>query len=529
MTKLSISRRNLLLGAASGLALASLDLHAAMAAGGAGDITIVHNIEPGTLTAPLGGGTTVSEHSAKVFDSMFFVRGDDMESRLATDWSANEDATRFEFSLAQGVTWHDGTPFTAADVAFTALEIWKPMSGNVAYSRIDTVETPDDYTVVFNMSEPVSPEFMLNSLGTHFGIVMPKHIYEGTDFRQNPANRAPIGTGPFKFKEWEAGQYLIYEANPDYYREGLPKADRLIYRFEKSDANVAAVLESGQADLAVRNAVPMRDVERLDDVPGLKVTDAGAEGAAIHLHMELNTRREATGKLEVREAIAHAIDVDALINIVFLGYGTKLNTPLPNGSPYLNANAAGRAYDPAKAEEMLDAAGYPRGNDGTRMTLDFVVASWYPTTRSSGDVIRQQLEDIGIKLNLITPDFGGTVTRVYKDYDYDLALSNSLHFTDPGLASFNWYWSEAIQPGAPFRNATGYINDEIDEAIEVALSTTDSAKRRDMIDRFQEIANRDIPVIPLVEMKQFTVYNEKLTHIADNDRWSITSWENVGK
>ncbi len=523
-----ITRRSLLVGV-SALAVAALVPVRASFGAETGDITIVHNIEPRSLVAALGGGTTESEHSVKVFDTLLDAGDSGLEPRLAGSWWSNPEGTEFGFALRDDIVWHDGTPFTAEDVAFTAMQIWKPMSGNVAFSRIETAEATDDHSVVLTMSEPVSPEFMMNSLGTHFGMVLPKHVYEGTDFRQNPANRAPIGTGPFRFKEWQAGQYLIYERNPDYYRAPLPMADRLIYRFEKSDANVAAVLESGQGDLAVRNAVPLRDIERLRQVPGLIVTDVGTEGAAINLQLEINMRREITSDLRVRQAMAHAIDIRSLIDIVFLGYGQALTGPLPNGSAFKNKAVQTYEFDPAKAEALLDDAGYPRGADGTRMTLDFVVASWYPTTRQSGDLIRQYLEDVGIKLNLITPDFAGTTTRLFADYDFDIALSNSLHFSDPGLTSFFTYWSEAIQPGVPFRNASGYSSDEMDDAIERSLSTSDLAERAAAIDLVQEIASRDIPVIPLVEAKQFTVYNSALQNVANNSRWSITSWENLSK
>ncbi|WP_274630753.1 ABC transporter substrate-binding protein [Arvimicrobium flavum] len=523
-----IARRSLLLGASSIATLTAFGSRPSLARLG-GEITVVHNIEPRSLVGALGGGSTVAEHSAKLHDSLFFHNGTDIEPRLGTEVRNTADALEFTVRLQEGVTWHDGQPFTSADVAFTALEIWKPLSGNVAYRRIASVETPDDLTVVFKMSEPVSPEFFMNSISSGFGQVIPKHIYEGTDYHANPANKAPVGTGPFMFKEWKAGQYLIYERNPRYYRDGFPYADRILYRFEKSEANVAAVLESGEADVSVRNAVPLSDIERLKTMEGLSVTSEGNDAVAGFLHMELNTRREATGKSEVRQAIAHALDMRALIDIVYLGYARPVSGPLPNGSVYRKRGLPAYEFDPAKAEAMLDVAGYPRGANGIRLTLDFVCATWYPATRQAGDVVRQQLSDVGIETNLVTPDFGGMVTRVYKDYDYDIALSNSAHFSDPGLTTFDWYWSKAAIPGVPFRNTMGYMNPELDAAIETALSTGDADARRAAIDKFQDLAVQDLPLIPLAETTIFTVYRSDLQNVADNPQWSQTSWDNVGR
>lgn len=523
-----LTRRSVLSGATALSLIGAAGIRPAVAAT-SNDITVVHNIEPRSLAAPFGGGATVAEHSAKVLDSMFFNTGEQIEPRLATDWRSNAEGTEFTFVLRDGVTWHDGTPFTSADIAFTAMEVWKPMSGNIAYRRIQSVDTPDAVTAVFRMTEPVSPEFMINSVSSMFGMILPKHLYEGTDFRQNPTNKAPVGTGPFRFKEWKAGQYIIYEKNPDYYLQGYPRADRLIYRFERSDANVSAVLESGGADLSVRNSVPLRDITRLRSVPELIVTDKGNEAIGGFLHMELNTRREAAAKPEVRQAIAHAIDIQSLIDIVFLGYATPVIGPLPVNSPYRKAGLRGYNFDPVRAEAMLDAAGYPRGDDGTRLTLDFICATWYASTRQAGEVIRQQLEDVGIKVNFHTPDFGGMVTRVYRDYDYDLALSNSMHFIDPGLTTFDWYWSKAAIPGVPFRNTMGYASPEMDAAIETALSAQDPDTRAAAIDTFQDIALRDLVLLPLVETTQFTVYNSRLENVADNPQWSITSWASLNK
>lgn len=492
-----------------------------------GSIITLNNIEPTHVVTPIGTGGSGQEISAKLHDTLIHENRGKFEPRLATSWVVSPDGKSYRFNLRRDVKWHDGKPFTSADVAFTAEEVWKKYSGTLGFERIVKAETPDAHTVVLRLDDPVSTDFLLASFGTHIGQVLPRHKYAGTNFQQNPNNRAPVGTGPFKFKEWVPGQYLTLERNPDYFRKPFPYLDRVTFKFERNAATAAAAIEAGEATLVTRNSVPLRDLARLDKLADVAVTEKGSENAAWFQNLELNVRNPITGNVKVRQAIAQSINAKQLSEVVFLGRAKPAAGPIHAGTHYADPAARPHAFDTKRAEELLDEAGYKRGDGGVRFTLNFVVAQWFPVNLAAGEVIKQNLEAVGIRANLITLDYPGTLRRIYRDYDFDIALSNSVRSVDPGIVSFTPYWSKGILPGIPFRNSSGYSSPEMEAAIEAGFSERDAAKRLKAIHDFQRIALRDVPIIHLVEMQQVNVYREELQNVSANDRWYFTNWEDL--
>jgi peptide/nickel transport system substrate-binding protein len=150
---------------------------------------------------------------------------------LATSWTRSADGLTYTFKLAENVKWHDGRPFTAADVVFTTqvflTEVHPRARAN--FARVDTVTTPDAHTVVYRLKEPFGP--FLHCFEVSSCPIVPKHVYEGTDFRNNPANATPIGTGPFKFKAWVRGSHIELARNDEYWKPGQPYLDGIIFRF----------------------------------------------------------------------------------------------------------------------------------------------------------------------------------------------------------------------------------------------------------------------------------------------------------
>jgi peptide/nickel transport system substrate-binding protein len=149
---------------------------------------------------------------------------------LAIGWEAAPDGRTVTFRLRQGVTWHDGKPFTAADVQFTAMEMWKKYLnyGTQLQQYLEAVDTPDPHTAVFRYARPMPLNLLLRAL-CDLGYIAPRHVFEGTNILENPANTAPIGTGPFKFVQYERGQFIVAERNSNYWRKGfsLSRSHRL--------------------------------------------------------------------------------------------------------------------------------------------------------------------------------------------------------------------------------------------------------------------------------------------------------------
>ena len=170
----------------------------------------------------------------------------ELHSDLAESWDISEDGLTYTFHLRQDVKWHDGQPFTAADVVWTIEDILREGSAAVSYkmiSDIDTITAPDDFTVVITLKQPNSA--FLANVASYYGFnILPRHLYEGTDVRANPHNLAPVGTGPFKFAETVPGSHTVMVANPDYFGEG-PYVDVLVFRTIPNLATAISALEAG--------------------------------------------------------------------------------------------------------------------------------------------------------------------------------------------------------------------------------------------------------------------------------------------
>src|SRR5690625_3529147 len=214
-----------------------------------GGTVFVHmNTEQGILNPALRASTGVYQITGRFMEPLIEKTYDGYVGALATEWSSSEDGRTITFKLRDGVRWHDGEDFTCDDVAFSAMELWKPLLNysSTLQANLQSVDCPDRLTAVFNYSEPMPLELIVAAM-PDLGHPVPKHIFEGTDILKNPVNQAPIGTGPFKFQEYERGQYIIGVRNEDYWRgEEYPYLDRIIWRFIPDKAAGAAALEAGE-------------------------------------------------------------------------------------------------------------------------------------------------------------------------------------------------------------------------------------------------------------------------------------------
>jgi peptide/nickel transport system substrate-binding protein len=238
-----------------------------------------------------------------------FEAADGLAPRLATSWEGSPDGLSVTFKLREDVAWHDGKPFTAADVAFSALQIWKPLQnlGRVVFKDLDAVETPDEHTAVFRFAKPTPFQLVRNALPALTGVV-PKHIYEQGKIEENAANTAPVGTGPFRFGEHKPGEYYLLKRNEAYWDKDQPLLDEIVYRVLPDRAAAAGALEADEIQLAAFSAVPLADLDRISKIDGIEVITKGYEALTYQLVIEINHRRKELANLKVRQAIAHAID-----------------------------------------------------------------------------------------------------------------------------------------------------------------------------------------------------------------------------
>lgn len=519
--------RALLVGAAAtGAGLAAGAAAMAQEVQRGGRLTVAADTEPRNLNPAMVASNGVFYVASKVVEplaEMDYAEG--LSGVLATSWEGSADGRTITFHLREGVAWSDGEPFTAADVAFSAMEVWKPLQnlGRTIFAGLEAVETPDDHTAVFRFSQPTPLQLIENALPA-VSAVLPRHLYQGTDIAQNPLNTAPVGTGPFLFAEHRPGEFYRLTRNPAYWGEGLPYLDEIVYRVLPDAASKAAALETGDIQLTAFSAVPLTDMARLDAVDGISVIPGGYEGITYHITLEINHRRAELANPLVRRALAHAIDRSFIVGVVFLGYATASTGPVPStAADFYTADVPTYAYDPAAAERLLDEAGYPRGADGTRFALRLRPAPWFQMTRATGDYVRQALQEVGIAVELVTADPGAHTAAVYTEHDFDLAIGSPVWRNDPAIST-TILFQGGLPEGVPFSNQYGYDDAEMNALIAAAAAELDGEKRIALYRDFQRKAATDLPIIHLVDFTFLTVARDEVMGVAGNPRWATSSW-----
>ena len=523
------TRRTFLQAGAALLASTALPtLARAQAASAGGRLIVAADSEPKNLNPAIVASNGVFFVASKVIEPLAeasFEGKDGLSPRLATAWEGSEDGLSVTFKLRAGVTWHDGKPFTSADVAFSALSVWKPLQnlGRIVFANLETVETPDAATAVFRFSKPTPLQLIRNALPV-VSSVIPKHLYEGTDIAANPANVQLVGTGPFRFAEYKPGEYYRLARNETYWGKPQPNLDEIVFRVLPDRAGAGAALEAEEIQLAAFSAVPLTDLDRISRVPGIKVITKGYEALTYQLVVEINHRRKELADLKVRQAIAHAIDKKFVVDTIFLGYAAASTGPVPKNAPeFYDADVPTYDFDVAKANALLDEAGYAKDADGKRFSLKLRPAPYFNETRQFGDYLRQALAAVGIDAEIVNADSAAHQKAVYTDHDFDLAVAPPVFRGDPAISTTILVQS-GIPAGVGFSNQGGYANAELDAVIAKAAETIDTARRTELYRQFQKLVAADLPLINVAEWGFITVARDSVLNVASNPRWAVSNW-----
>ncbi|MBM9595975.1 ABC transporter substrate-binding protein [Roseitranquillus sediminis] len=492
-----------------------------------GGTAIVHMVsEQRILNPALRASTGVYEISGKIVEPLVDKSYDGYEPVLATDWSSSEDGLEITFNLREGVRWHDGEDFTCEDVAYSAMNLWKELLNysTTLQQYLEAVDCPDPYTAVFRYSQPMPLELMLAAM-PDLGHPVPAHIFEGTDPLQNEYNTAPIGTGPFKFVEYQRGQYVIAERNDDYWRgEEYPYLDRIVWRFIADRSAAAAALEAGEIHESGFIGVSMADVERLSEDPRFDVGTEGYENNVAHSTIEFNHRNEALADLRVRQAIYHGLDIPYAIDTIMRGYARPGRGPIPStGGENYTDDVPTYPYDPERAKALLDEAGYAPDENGIRLRLRHRPAPWGEYTQLWAEYFAQAMAEIGVEVTLVQNDAPGFLNGVYRDHDFDTANGWHQFRADPAVSTMVWLRSGA-PVGTPWTNQFGWQSDEMDQMIDAAASELDSEVRSEMYHDIQRMAMEELPVIFAIEHPFISVTSKKLRNHHNTPRWNSSSW-----
>lgn len=461
-------------------------------------LVVALNSDPGAMNPAV----TTSGATHPVTDQIFngLVGLDEQLTpvpELAERWAVEDEGRTYRFTLRQDVTWHDGAPFTSADVKFTfeqALLKYHSRTRAALQNVIERIDTPDPHTAVFRLRRPYSP--LLQRLDVVEASIIPQHAYAGQDLLSGDATRHPVGTGPFRFVSYAPADRVVLERNASYFRPDLPGVDRVVFRILPDRATAAAALERGEVDYI--GSVTGPEVARLTQTPGIAVVagSGGSGGSVCQDVLIPNLSRAPLRDLPVRRAIATALDRQFLVDRVYFGQGRPATGPISHLLTWAyTPDVRQYPHDVAAAARLLDEAGLKAGPGGERFALTFTHGS---TQQRLGQAVREQLAAVGITLKLETLDFNAAVERVFVKKDFDLGMASFCNGADPDIGVRRVYVSSNIGP-FPFSNGAGYRNARIDALFDEATRFADRESRRARYVDIQKILADDVPYFWIID------------------------------
>lgn len=420
-----------------------------------------------------------------VFDTLVWKDEAGFIPALAEEWAYVEAENAYVFSLQQNVTWHDGEQFTAEDVAFTieyVKEHPSPFVTLIGPTGVTQAEVIDDYTVKLYLEETYAP--FLNDIAGTVPII-PKHVWEDVDDPMTfTGPEAVIGTGPYKLVDYskEHGTYL-YEAYDEYY-QGKPDVDRLIF-VKVSQEMVTAALQQGSADAG---EIPPEMVDEME-ASGFTIVRAPYSWNA---KLTINHKKQPLSNKEFRQALAYAIDRDALVEITQRGHAIA-GSPgiMPPDNPWHNPDIEMYEYDPAKAQQLLEGLGYELEDgyftkDGEALELELITAS---TFKEVGQFIEQELEEFGIKVDLLTLE-AKTVDAKVLAWQFDLSIYGHGGLYEPSILP-------RVITGEGFNSARYTENETLNQLLDDQLHEMDPDARLGLVYQIQEIYADELPALTL--------------------------------
>ncbi len=430
---------------------------------------------------------------------------------LAKSWDVGDDKLTYTFHLQEGVKWHDGRPFTAEDVVFSIMKFAMEVSprARAILARMKDGAAPDPLTVRFTLDKPFEPFLLMFDASTL--PMMPKHLYEGTDYRTNPANQHPVGTGPFKFTEWRRGNYIRLDRFGEYWKPDQPYLDAIVYQIVPDSQSRALALQTGQATLSESNDIEPFDVPRFRAQPNLEVETSGWEYFAPLLHMEINCRVAPLNDPRVRRALAHAIDRTFIAQHLWFGVGKPATGPFTASTRFYDASAQMPKYDPATAMAMLDAAGLKAGPGGTRFKMKHLVLPYGEVWTRLSEYLKQSLHKVGVELVLESTDAGSWASRMAA-WDYETSINFLYQFGDPTLGVERLYVSSNIKH-VTFTNTGGFSDPKVDDLFAAGRDGATAEARAKAFSEVQRVLIDQMPNVWLLDMTFPTIHQKTLRNV----------------
>jgi len=355
--------------------------------------------------------------------------------------------------------------------------------------------------------------------------MMPKHIYDGTDYRTTPANQHPIGTGPFKFAEWQRGNFIRFERFEQYWKPGQPYLDGIIYRTVPDSQSRALALQTGVAMLAEANDIEPFDVPRFRAQANLEVQTKGWEYFSPLMWIDINCRAAPLNDPRVRRAIAYAVDRNFIAQKLWFGVCKPATGPVSSTTKFYSAEAQMPKFDIKAATDLLDAAGLKPNASGVRATIKHLVLPYGEVWSRLSEYLKQSLAKVGIELQLESTDPGSWASRI-ANWDYETSINFLYQYGDPSLGVERSYVTSNIQK-VTFTNTGGYSNPKVDQLFATAREAATADARAKAFDAVQKILVEDVPNVWLLEMAFPTIHDRKVHNIIELGTGIHASFDDV--
>jgi peptide/nickel transport system substrate-binding protein len=417
---------------------------------------------------------------------------------LAHSWDVLDDGERYIFHLRRNAKWHDGHPVTAADVAYTFDEVITNKHHGSAWLRgVKSVRPIDTLTVECTLDGPNSG--FLSQMGFFvFTHIVPKHLYESGPWEGNPFNEAPVGSGPFRFEEWSRGEEIILSANDDYW-DKAPSARQLRYRVIPSVEEALSLIREGTVHFCTQD-VPCGELGQWSQTGRMDVFKHDGHSFSF---LCFNWARPMWRDKHAREAVARAIDRRQLVSSACPTAREQRHYYLENVPWALASEVVSPEYDVAYARHLLGLVN-AQGARGQHSRVVLVLRGSYAYYRRVSDMLRNQLDRIGLSTEVLLLDPVEWSQRIDRDRDFDLVVQSGGIGPDPEhMASF-------LESDSP-RNVTSYASNEVDGCLRLGRASVAQEARANHYRQLQRLLRDDVAFIPLFKHSEHLAYSTDLT------------------
>ncbi len=444
---------------------------------------------------------------------------------LAEKFETTPDCKNVTFYLKKGVKWHDGEEFTADDVLFTYQKIVDPKVATPysgGFERVDHVRAVNRYQVEVSYKEAFAPALANWGLG-----IIPKHLLTGKDLQTDSFNQHPIGTGPYKFKEWAPQQKIVLESNPDYF-EGAPDIRQYLFRVIPDSATMFLELKSGNLDYMGLTPVQF---QKQTDAPLFKDKFNKFQYPSFsYTYLGYNLRNPLFSDRNIRKALTYAIDRQSLIDGIWLGYGKLATGPFPPDSWAYNPNVSPYPYDPEKAKQLLAQGGWTPGQDGilqkngTRFEFTVITNQGNDERKKSAEIIQSNLARIGIKVNIQILEWQALLHQYIDKKKFEAIILGWGLGQDPD--AYDIWYSQKTKEGE--FNFVSYNNPKVDQLLIEGRKTCNQEKRKKIYQEIHALIADDQPYTFLYYPQALPILAKRFTGVKVTPIgiwWNFPQWK----